>query len=150
MKYIIVTFFLFLSGIGLTNAQDFPPPPPPPDKDNVDNMIFTKVDVEAAFPGGDAGWRNYLMENIRTKKIARKIFIPKGTNKLVQTVIVKFIVDKNGNISNAVAENNDVDLMCITEAVRVIKISPKWIPAKQNGRMVNAYRRQPITFSFER
>ncbi len=32
------------------------------------------------------------------------------------------------------------------EAVRVIKNGPKWTPALQNGRNVNAYRRQPITF----
>ncbi len=32
------------------------------------------------------------------------------------------------------------------EAIRVIKRGPKWTPAIQNGRNVNAYRKQPITF----
>jgi protein TonB len=32
------------------------------------------------------------------------------------------------------------------EAVRAIKWGPKWKPAIQNGRNVNAYRQQPITF----
>ena len=35
------------------------------------------------------------------------------------------------------------------EAVKVIKKGPKWTPALQNGRNVNAYRRQPITFQVQ-
>jgi len=35
------------------------------------------------------------------------------------------------------------------EAVRVIKKGPKWTPAIQNGRQVNAYRKQPITFQVQ-
>jgi periplasmic protein TonB len=32
------------------------------------------------------------------------------------------------------------------EAVKVIKKGPAWVPAVQNGRSVNAYRKQPVTF----
>ena len=35
------------------------------------------------------------------------------------------------------------------EVMRIIKKGPKWIPAMQNGRPVNAYRRQPVTFMVE-
>ena len=35
------------------------------------------------------------------------------------------------------------------EAVRVIKKGPAWTPAIQNGRSVNAYRKQPITFQVQ-
>ena len=35
------------------------------------------------------------------------------------------------------------------EAVKVITRGPKWTPALQNGRYVNAYRRQPVTFIVE-
>jgi ATP-dependent DNA helicase DinG len=35
------------------------------------------------------------------------------------------------------------------EAIKIIKRGPKWTPALQNGRNVNAYRRQPITFVVE-
>jgi periplasmic protein TonB len=30
--------------------------------------------------------------------------------------------------------------------VKVIQKGPAWVPAVQNGRSVNAYRKQPITF----
>ncbi len=32
-------------------------------------------------------------------------------------------------------------------AVNAIRKGPKWIPARQNSREVNAYRQQPITFT---
>jgi periplasmic protein TonB len=35
------------------------------------------------------------------------------------------------------------------EVIRMIKRSPKWIPAQQEGRFVNAYRQQPVTFVVE-
>jgi protein TonB len=60
-------------------------------------------------------------------------------------VVVQFIVAKDGTVS---------DIKALTrygygmeqEVVRIIKKSPKWSPAQQNGRTVNAYRKQPITF----
>ncbi|RYZ82687.1 MAG: TonB family protein [Proteobacteria bacterium] len=66
---------------------------------------------------------------------------PEGT----YTVVVRFIVSKDGSISDVVAETKHGYGM-EQEAVKAIKKGPKWTPALQNGRHVNAYRRQPITF----
>lgn len=52
---------------------------------------------------------------------------------------------KDGTISDVAAETNHGYGM-EQEAVKIIKKGPKWTPAIQNGRNVNAYRRQPITF----
>ena len=60
-------------------------------------------------------------------------------------MIVKFIVSKDGSISDVQAESKHGYGM-EEEAVKVIRKGPKWTPALQNGRNVNAYRRQPITF----
>jgi protein TonB len=35
------------------------------------------------------------------------------------------------------------------EVIRVLKLSPRWKPASQNGRFVKAYRKQPVTFVIE-
>jgi protein TonB len=59
--------------------------------------------------------------------------------------MVQFIVDKQGNISDVKALTNHGYGM-EEEAIRAIKRGPKWTPAIQNGRNVNAYRKQPITF----
>ncbi|UAY51122.1 energy transducer TonB [Ferruginibacter albus] len=105
-----------------------------------ENVVFARVEKEASFPGGLAGWRDFLMKNLDAYvPIANKA--PNGT----YTVIIRFIVSKDGSISDVEAETNKGYGM-EAEAIRVIKMGPKWIAARQNGRVVNAYRRQPITF----
>ncbi len=101
---------------------------------------FTRVEVEAEFPGGASSWRNYLQKNLKADIPSRKK-APVGT----YMVVVLFIVDKSGKISNVKAETNHGYGM-EKEVVRVIKRGPNWIPAMQNGNIVKAYRRQPVTF----
>ena len=149
MKHFITVAFLLFVVTAFTNAQNWKPAPQS-GKDSVDERVFTKVEQEAIFPGGEAGWRKYLMQNLEVEKVARKVNIPKGEKELKETIIVKFIVAKDGSISDVAAENIDANRACIAEAIRVIKTSPNWIPAQQNGRTVNAYSRQSITFLFER
>jgi protein TonB len=109
-------------------------------KNDDEDKIFTKVENEAAFPGGAAAWRRYLERNLNPSTPVDN-GAPPGTYQ----VIVKFIVSKDGSISAVQAETNHGFGM-EEEAVKIIKKGPKWTPALQNGRNVNAYRRQPITF----
>jgi protein TonB len=109
-------------------------------KSNDEDKIFTKVENEAAFPGGEAAWRRFLEKNLNASTP-----IDNGAPEGTYQVIVKFIVSKDGSISDVQAESKHGYGM-EDEAVKVIKRGPKWKPALQNGRNVNAYRRQPITF----
>ena len=63
-------------------------------------------------------------------------------------MVVQFVVDKEGNISDVRSLTNHGYGM-EEEAMRVIKKGPKWNAAIQNGRQVKAYRKQPITFRVE-
>jgi protein TonB len=108
-----------------------------------DNEVFTKVEKEAEFPGGPAQWARYLQKNLNASTP-----VDNGAPGGTYTVIVQFIVSKDGSISDVQAQTNNGYGM-EEEAVKVIKEGPKWTPALQNGRNVNAYRRQPITFVVE-
>jgi protein TonB len=110
------------------------------DDDNGANTIFDEVEIDASFPGGNDEWRKYLQ---RTLNAAAPVEngAPAGT----YTVIVQFIVDKEGNISDVKALTRHGYGM-EAEVMRVIRKGPKWEPAIQNGRMVKAYRKQPVTF----
>jgi len=121
-------------------------------KDSIpmNDKVFTKVDVEASFPGGDAGWKSFLIDNLKLTKIGKKLKFEKGQKQISETVIVKFIVSKDGSIADINIENKEANSLFKEEAIRVIKASPNWKPAQQNGRKVNAYRRQPITFVFDK
>jgi protein TonB len=109
-------------------------------KEDDDNKIFDKVEIEAGFPGGDSKWRQYLERNLNAQ-VAADNGAPEGT----YTTVVQFVVDKEGNISDVRALTNH-GYGLEEEAMRVIKKGPKWTPAIQNGRNVKAYRKQPITF----
>jgi protein TonB len=107
------------------------------DKGNDENKIFVKVEKEAAF---DGDWNGFLKRNLDPDTPANND-APEGT----YTVIVKFVVSKDGSLSDIMCETDPGFGIC-KEAIRVIKKTKNWIPAVQNGNSVNAYRRQPITF----
>jgi protein TonB len=104
-----------------------------------DDGRFMPVEVEASFPGGPQAWARFLNKNFR---------YPEGASEagISGTVMVQFIVDKDGNVSEVEAISGPETGGLREEAVRVIKKSGKWIPALQNGRYVRAIRRQPVTF----
>lgn len=109
-------------------------------KEEDENKVFEKVEVEAAFPGGEREWKKYLERNLDAN-----VPVENGAAEGTYTVIVQFIVDKEGNISD-VKSLTDKGYGMEEEAMKIIKRGPKWTPAVQNGRNVKAYRKQPITF----
>jgi N-acetylmuramoyl-L-alanine amidase len=105
--------------------------------------IFSQVENEAKFPGGDSAWRRYLEKNLNPG-----IPVNNGAPQGVYRVIVKFIVNKDGSISDVKAETKHGYGMD-SAAVELIKKVPKWDPAIQNNHTVTAYKKQPITFVIE-
>ena len=61
------------------------------------------------------------------------------------SVLVRFIVSKDGSISDVKAITK-MGYGTEQEVVRLIKASGKWTPGSQNGRFVNSYHTQPVTF----
>lgn len=104
------------------------------------DKIFLKVDSEAEFPGGIDGWRKYLEENLNPEVPIKKK-APAGTYQ----VLVRFIVAKDGQLKNISAESSHGYGM-EKEVIRIIRKGPNWIPAMLDGKPINAYRRQPVTF----
>jgi len=112
-----------------------------PKKEEEDwDKTFTKVEIESEYPGGAAAWQRYLNRNLRYPQEAID-------NEIQGAVVVQFIVDKEGNVSDVEAISGPNELRA--EAVRVIKKSGKWTPAVQNGRQVKSYKKQPIVFRLE-
>ena len=109
-------------------------------KEDDENKIFEKVEVEASFKGGEREWRKFLERNLDANTP-----VDNGAREGSYTVVVQFVVDKEGKISDVKAITNHGYGM-EEEAVKVIRKGPNWVPAVQNGRNVKAYRRQPITF----
>lgn len=104
----------------------------PADNTNYD-QTFTKVEVEASAP---SNWGSYLQRTLQVPGDA-----PPGT----YTVPVRFIVDKEGKVSDVKAME-DPGYGFAEEAVRAVRNGPKWSPGIQNGHQVASYRVQPIKF----
>lgn len=107
------------------------------------DSVYSREESEATFPGGRNGWISYLQKNLNANAPVTN-GAPEGTYQ----VIVKFIVAKDGSISNVIPETKWGYGM-EAEVIRIMGLCPKWKPAIQYGRNVNAYRRQPITFIVE-
>lgn len=112
-----------------------------PKKEEEDwDKTFTKVEIESEYPGGTSAWARYLNKTLQYPQDAID-------NEVQGQVVVQFIVDKEGNVSDVQAVSGPDELK--KEAERVIKKSGKWTPAEQNGRKVKSYKKQPITFRLE-
>jgi protein TonB len=108
-------------------------------KDDDDGIVMF-VQIESQYPGGVDAWRYFLQKNLQFPSSASE-------NGIEGTVIVQFIVDRTGAVSDVEAVSGPNELR--EEAVRVIKKSGKWTPAIQNGRQVKSYKKQPITFKLQ-
>lgn len=102
--------------------------------------IFTVTQEPASFPGGQDAWLQYLQKNLDRDKP-----VEKGAGPGTYRVDLSFIVDQDGDIKDVVALNNP-GYFTKDEAIRVMLSSPKWNPAKQNGRIVTSMVKKSITF----
>jgi len=105
-----------------------------------DNIVFTSTEIDPSFPGGEHAWLSYLQKNLNAN-VATDNNAPQGS----YTVWVEFLVAKDGTVSNIKALTNHGFGM-EQEVVKLFDKGQKWLPAIQNGKKVNAYKKQPVTF----
>lgn len=100
--------------------------------------VYQVVEQQPSFPGGREELFKYLAYNVRYPIDAAK-------NKIEGHVLVTFVVEHDGSISN-VNVANSVYPSLDKESIRVVSGMPKWIPGKANGKTVRVKYTIPITF----
>jgi len=108
------------------------------EKEPVEMEIFTIVEEQPSFPGGEAKLMEYLSKNISYPPMARE-------SGIQGRVFVTFVVEPDGNISN-VKVLRGIGGGCDEEAVRVVRNMPRWAPGKQRGKPVRVQFNLPIHF----
>ncbi len=103
--------------------------------------IFTVVEQNAEFPGGQSAMGKFLQKNLRYPPPAQRANVS-------GKVFLSFVVDRNGDISD-VSVLKGLGFGCDEEAMRVVKAMPKWNPGKQSGRSVKSKFNLPISFVLE-
>jgi periplasmic protein TonB len=100
--------------------------------------LVTLIDVYPKYPGGDDARLWFLRKNVKYPETALKASVQ-------GIVIVVFIIEIDGSLSN-VEVTKSIGGGCDEEAMRVVKLMPRWEPAKRNGKAVRVVVRMPIVF----
>ncbi len=108
-------------------------------KDKVDDFVATSVEVQPYFKGGNEAFAKFLSDNISYPLSAK-------SNKIEGRVWVNFIIDENGSVTKAKVVRG-IGGGCDEEALRVINLSPKWVPGMTNNHPVKCQFTFPISFS---
>jgi TonB family protein len=95
-------------------------------------------DAVPKFPGGDKNYKAFIRKSIHYPASARK-------KHLEGRVFVTVVLEKDGHVTNAkVLHGISTDLD--NEALRVIKLLPKWKPAIYKNKPVRVQYLLPIKF----
>jgi len=126
----------------------FAPPPPESwiDESNAvegeiddDDGIVMLPETEPVFPGGIDAMIEFVQKNLKYPQLALE-------NNITGKVYVSFVVETDGSISNP-RILRDIGGGCGKEAVRVVKMMPKWTPGKQDGKPVRVQFNLPVAFN---
>ena len=103
-----------------------------------EDVIFTVVEDQPSFPGGEEARIRYLQENLRYPQMAREAGIQ-------GTVFVTFVVERDGSVTD-VRVIRGIGGGCDEEAIRVVRNMPRWTPGRQRGQPVRVQFNMPIRF----
>ena len=103
-----------------------------------DRTVYTVVDEQPTFPGGDAERTRFINETIRYPVVAQE-------NGIQGRVVCSFTVEPNGEITN-VHITNSVDPSLDRETIRIIGSMPRWNPGKLRGVAVPVLYTLPVQF----
>ncbi|MBK8613752.1 MAG: energy transducer TonB [Flavobacteriales bacterium] len=139
-RSLLLTLGLVFGGYAF--AQDDMPPPPPDSAGVDDTRIETQlVQVMPEFPGGQEALAKFMVDEVKYPKKARRA----GTEG---RVLVTFIVDKDGAVTD-VSIARGVDPLLDEEAMRAVRLMPKWKPGTQNGKPVKTKFNLPVLFKLK-
>lgn len=124
---VLIMMLTMLFGFSITEAQA-----------QGKDKVYDIVEVMSQYPGGMPELMQYLAKNIKYPIQAQK----KG---IEGRVTVRFIVEKDGSISNVTVVRH-IHPLLDKEAVRVIKAMPKWSPGMLNGKPVRVKFNIPVAF----
>lgn len=109
------------------------------DDDSAQDQIFTVVENSPQFIRGEEARITYMQKVIKYPEQAKK-------DKIEGTVYVTFVVEKDGQISNAKVLRG-IGGGCDEVALKAIQNMPPWIPGKQKGEAVRVQFNMPVSFN---
>lgn len=109
--------------------------------EEAEEEVFLVVEEDPEFPGGLEALSKFIADNIKYPQLAKE-------NNITGRVFVSFVVEKDGRVGQ-VKILRDIGGGCGNEAVRVVKLMPKWKPGKQRGKAVRTQFNLPVNFDLQ-
>lgn len=109
--------------------------------EDVEEEVFLVVEEDPEFPGGLDALSKFIADNIKYPQLAKE-------NNITGKVFVSFVVEKDGRVGQ-VKILRDIGGGCGNEAVRVVKMMPRWKPGKQRGKAVRTQFNLPVNFDLQ-
>ncbi len=109
--------------------------------EEAEEEVFLVVEEDPEFPGGLDALSKFIADNIKYPQLAKE-------NNITGRVFVSFVVEKDGRVGQ-VKILRDIGGGCGNEAVRVVKMMPKWKPGKQRGKAVRTQFNLPVNFDLQ-
>lgn len=116
--------------------SEYVDPLPLPEEEIDEPLVIAEKMPEPV--GGYEGFYTYLYKEIRYPSLARR-------GEVSGKVYLSFIVDKDGSLSE-IKVIRGIGAGCDEEAIRALRMAPKWTPGKQRGKPVRVKMVLPITF----
>mgnify|MGYP000625083876 CR=1 FL=1 len=101
--------------------------------------IFSVVEQMPQFPGGETKLYEFISKKMKYPSQAKE-------SGVQGKVYVQFVVNTKGEITNAKVIRG-IGSGCDQEALRIVKMMPKWKPGIQRGKPVNVKFILPFNFS---
>jgi protein TonB len=106
-----------------------------------DDIFSNPSEIKPSFPGGDSALNKFLYSNIDYP-------IKASENGIQGKVFLTFVIETDGSITD-VKTLRGIGGGCDEEAIRVVKMMPKWIPAKLRGKVVRVQFNLPVKFKLQ-
>ena len=102
------------------------------------DLLFVQVDEDPEFPGGENAMYKFIEDSMQYPRLAAE-------NGISGKVYVTFGIDTDGTVLNP-RLLRDIGCGCGAEAIRVVKLMPKWKPGKLKGKPVRVQYNLPVVF----
>lgn len=102
------------------------------------DSVYTYTSTLPQYIGGEKARNQFLSENLKYPEVA-------ANARIEGTSFLSFVVDEDGNLTD-IKVIRGIGAGCDEEAIRVLKLMPKWQPATHNGKSVRVMFNMPINF----
>jgi protein TonB len=121
----------------------------PPDKKDPSKIELNNDSsfVEAEFEGGFEGLSNFVNGNLTVPDSFMNFSIASNEGASCR-VIIRFVIDKQGELNDFYVDNMDAVIMpsLVNVSIKLYRLMPNWIPASEFGKPIQIINRLPLKF----